>query len=80
MDKMTKQSPSPDQDSDTVTSCPVVAENIGGKEIHQMATEASFKSTEMDVNGLRRVPGNIPKAAFLILVVEVSHTLTTPRH
>jgi hypothetical protein len=41
------------------------------KEITQTSTETSIRAAEMDVSGLRRVPGSIPKTALLILVVEV---------
>ena len=41
------------------------------KEMTQSTTGASTESAQMDVTGLRRVPGAIPKTALLILLVEV---------
>lgn len=41
------------------------------KEMTQSTTGTSSKSPQMDVTGLRRVPGAVPKTALLILLVEV---------
>ena len=61
----------PKQEPDIVTPCKAMSEVNENKEMVRTVTDASVKSTEMDVSGLRRIPGRIPKTALIILLVEV---------
>jgi hypothetical protein len=48
-----------------------MSEVNGNKEVGGTVSDASVRSTEIDVSRLRRIPGRIPKTALIILLVEV---------
>lgn len=64
------------QNQDAVYPCAAMSEIDATKEATPAITETSSKSAEMDISGLRRVPGRIPKAALLILMVELGERFT----